>query len=235
MPEKKPCPLALTNPDGPQQVCSPFRMAPELANKEAHEHFEETLRNTANHAAIHTLKLQQDRHDRLGPLNASASDACFSLCMTLRDCTCFVQVPLREQYPGDDQPLKVRLGDLDWKNPRIKLDHWRGTEEELINGGFYTADWILYGRTYYHPPTLCFLEWPSTKRTGNPDILHVLPKEASRVGASTYTNSTENLASQIYEHFANTETLEQALQGFERRDTAGPSSHLLNPFRSDPR
>ncbi|KAF2154815.1 hypothetical protein K461DRAFT_102625 [Myriangium duriaei CBS 260.36] len=56
------------------------------------------------------------------------------LAMTLRDCAVFVRV--QKSFLTD--PVEVRLADLDTKMPHPdKVGKWRGTEERLIQGGWY--------------------------------------------------------------------------------------------------
>ncbi|KYK60019.1 hypothetical protein DCS_01153 [Drechmeria coniospora] len=167
MPENKPCPLSLVNKNAPKQTSSPFRIAPNLSGVDGGEHFGDVLVDVANHTAIHDLKRHQDDHDACGPLKAEPSNPCFNIAMTLRDCTCFVQIHRRERS------MKLRLGDFDWKNPKVKMDHWRGAEEELIAGGFYTADWIVCDGLYYRMPTLCTLEYSRTSANNPPEVLHI--------------------------------------------------------------
>lgn len=166
-PERKPCPLALMNSDCPWQVCSPFRMAPHLANEPDSESYVEALRCIASHDAIRDLKKQQDIHDKVGPLRALPSDPFFPLAMTLRDCTCFAQID------KCSQSVRMRFGDFDWKDPEVKFETWRGVEAELIEGGFYTSEWILCGNQFYRPPTLCLLEHGPVATKKKPDIIQI--------------------------------------------------------------
>ncbi|KAG5952647.1 hypothetical protein E4U57_005916 [Claviceps arundinis] len=168
-PERKPCPLALLSPDGPRPVCSPFRMAPHLADDDAdHDFYEKILRRIASSDAIRDLKKQQDIHDKVGPLHASRSDPFFPLAMTLRDCTCFAQIDKRSQS------VRIRFGDFDWKDPLVKFERWAGVEAELVNGGFYTSEWFLCGDQFYRPPTLCLLEYGAAATSKEPEIIRIV-------------------------------------------------------------
>lgn len=232
LPEDKPCPLALGS-KAPSQVSSPFRIAPQLAHEaNSREHFIEVLRNTANHKAITDLRAQQIILDRDGPLNATQSDLRFVLAMTLRDCTCFVQISRR---PGSNEPLRLRLGDFDWKDPKVKFERWRSAEEDLVKGGFYTAEWILCGQTYYHPPTLCALEWTSRKRTDKPEIVHLQDVRGSRKPSKQHETALSQLQaeSKVRNHKVDLGVLEPLLQRFKKESQT--SSNSWNPFRSDPR
>lgn len=168
-PERKPCPLALLSPDGPRPVCSPFRMAPHLADDDAdHDFYEKILRRIASSDAIRDLKKQQDIHDKVGPLHASRSDPFFPLAMTLRDCTCFAQIDKRSQS------VRIRFGDFDWKDPLVKFERWAGVEAELVEGGFYTSEWFLCGDQFYRPPTLCLLEYGAAATSKEPEIIRIV-------------------------------------------------------------
>lgn len=58
----------------------------------------------------------------------------FLLAMTLRDCSLYVQVH------WDGRRVESRLGDLDPKVAKGgKLEQWRETERELVDGGWYFA------------------------------------------------------------------------------------------------
>jgi inositol-pentakisphosphate 2-kinase len=53
------------------------------------------------------------------------------LAMTLRDCSLFVVVPLR------DGEVTSKLADLDFKSAE-KIDDWRDKEAALVDEGWYT-------------------------------------------------------------------------------------------------
>lgn len=55
------------------------------------------------------------------------------LAMTLRDCSLFVVVPVR------DGEITSKLADLDFKSAE-KVDDWREKEAALVDGGWYTKD-----------------------------------------------------------------------------------------------
>jgi inositol-pentakisphosphate 2-kinase len=157
-PEQKPCPLTLANPDAPAAISSPYRFAPKLASKAKDPMVRELLAKTADHQVIRDLRWLQNLADTKGPLHADKNDPMFSLAMTVRDCTCFVQMNLGPHVPPE-QRLRVRLGDFDLKDTDIKFKRWTSAERDLIDSGCYTADWIMCNDQYYHPPTKCLLEW----------------------------------------------------------------------------
>lgn len=173
-PEQKPCPLALISSDSPWPVRSPFRMAPHLENQGSKEFYLEALGAIPTHPAIRDLKAQQDIHDTVGPLYAASSDPFFPLAMTLRDCTCFAQI--HKCTPS----VRIRFGDFDWKDPQVKFERWRGVEEELIEKGFYTAEWILCDGAFYRPPTLCLLEHMPTVSRKDMAIIEIRDSKEDR-------------------------------------------------------
>ncbi|KAF4333573.1 inositol-pentakisphosphate 2-kinase [Fusarium beomiforme] len=157
-PEQKPCPLTLANPDAPADISSPFRFAPKLATRANDSMVRELLVKTADHQVIRDLRWLQKLADTRGPLRAEKNDPMFSLAMTVRDCTCFVQMNLGPDVPPEER-LRVRLGDFDLKDTDMKFKRWTSAEKDLIDSGCYTADWIMCNGQYYHPPTKCLLEW----------------------------------------------------------------------------
>lgn len=218
LPERKPCPLALVNEDAPWQANSPFRLAPQLAGIGGDEHYREALRSIANHHAIRELKAQQNLHDKLGPLHAERSDPYFIIAMTLRDCTCFAQIHRRRQS------IKIRMGDFDWKDPVVKFDRWRAAEEELINGGFYTADWILCGGSYYNPPTLCALEFASGKRSNQAEVLNIHERDgANNKTRDTSITKTEAMV-KVFNHKTDVAALQELLEPYKADSSSDPST-----------
>lgn len=154
--------------------------------------------------------------------------------MTLRDCTCFALIP-----PSDDEEIKLRFGDFDWKDPEKKSFHWRGTERDLIDGGFYTADWVVCGDTYYHPPSLCSLEWSGKPRTGEPVIL-LMEENTNKPKKNSYRqsiglSSPAGTKTTTYRHETNLTTLRKGLESFKRVADGAPSDSIYNnPFRCKP-
>lgn len=221
--DRKPCPLALVEDDAPSAVSSPFRIAPKLASSPERARLEPLLQRILRDPFLDDLRAQQENLDLTGPLLASAEDEQFSVAMTLRDCTCFALLP--GDSTATEAEVKIRLGDLDWKDPRTKIQHWRGTEQALIDGGFYTADWILYDGVYYYPPTLCLLEWKTRSPAhGKPDIIEL--QELSTNGDATATT-----AAHTYKHQADVAALTAMLQPYSG---AGSESKPANPYRPPP-
>ncbi|PNY27922.1 Inositol-pentakisphosphate 2-kinase [Tolypocladium capitatum] len=229
LPERKPCPLALVNEDAPWQANSPFRLAPQLAGIGSDEHYREALRSIANHHAIRELKAQQDLHDKLGPLYAERSDPCFIIAMTLRDCTCFAQIHRRKQS------IKIRMGDFDWKDPVVKFDRWRGAEEELIDGGFYTADWVLCGGSYYNPPTLCVLEFASGKRSNQAEVLNVQERDGAKKKTRDANVAKTDAGVKMFNHKTDVAALQELLEPYKAEPSSDPSTAVRDVSRGHQR
>ncbi|KAJ6781378.1 hypothetical protein PWT90_04324 [Aphanocladium album] len=226
-PERKPCPLALVDEDAPPAVSSPFRIAPALAGTPDRDHLRTLLRRIIRDPLLDDLRAQQEALDATGPLCASADDDNFGIAMTIRDCTCFALIP-KDNAGAATEDVKIRLGDLDWKDPEAKIHHWRGTEQALIDGGFYTAEWILCEGTYYHPPTLCLLEWkPRASPEGVPDIIALRDQDAEPAAAANGSGRQPR----VYTLTADTAALQSKLQPYEGNDaTASANPHRPAPW-----
>lgn len=232
-PEKRPCPIALANPDCPQQVASPFRIAPQLSSLHDDKRIQSTLDKIIHHKALRRLRDCQKSLDHVGPLRPP-TNLDFVVAMTLRDCTCFALVP-----SSDDEEIKLRFGDFDWKDPEKKFNHWRGTEQDLIDGGFYTADWVVCGDSYYHPPSLCSLEWSGKPRTGNAVIL-LMEENATKHNKHSNRQindfpSSTGTGKTVYKHTTDLAALHKGLEPF-KRELGGALSNSIynNPLRCDP-
>lgn len=191
LPVDKPCPLTLCDDGGVARAASPFRLAPELATSPAREYIAKRLANITKHPIMKELRRQQILHDATGPLTADPKDAKFALAMTIRDCTCFAQISIRPFQESDESPLKLRFGDLDWKNPLNKISHWRGLEEALINEGFYTANAIRFRGETYDVPTICALETPLRNQPPGSTVLYI--DEDSKSHRQTRSASAQGL------------------------------------------
>lgn len=220
LPEHKPCPLSLVLQDAPPQVSSPFRIAPHLAREGRRDHFRQALESIVKHPSIRHLKAQQDLLDQLGLLNAEPTDH-FLIAMTLRDCTCFAQIHRQRQT------VHIRMGDFDWKDPLVKFDSWRRAEQELIDGGFYTAERILCDGSYYHPPTFCALEFSQVSHSSQPGVLDVVERyeDAKKVGD---TGSAKADSEKMpFRHKADVAALQRRLARFK----IAPGTDLAAAFR----
>ncbi|KAK0766831.1 hypothetical protein N5P37_000559 [Trichoderma harzianum] len=233
-PERRPCPIALANPDCPQQVASPFRIAPQLSARQDDARVQAILDKIIHHKAIQKLRECQKSLDHVGPL-LPPTNLDFVVAMTLRDCTCFALVP-----SNDDEEIKLRFGDFDFKDPEKKFNHWRGTEQDLIEGGFYTADWVVCGDSYYHPPSLCSLEWSGKPRTGDAVILLIEDNTTKHNKLSSYQKngspSSAKTGKTVYRHTGDLAALHKGLEPFKREMGGAQSDSIYNnPLRCDPR
>ncbi|KAL6867891.1 inositol-pentakisphosphate 2-kinase domain-containing protein [Trichoderma novae-zelandiae] len=234
-PERRPCPIAIANPDCPRQVASPFRIAPQLSSLHDDKRIQTVLAKIINHEALRKLRDCQRSLDHVGPLRPP-TNLDFVVAMTLRDCTCFALVPA-----NDDEEIKLRFGDFDYKDPERKFSHWRGTEQDLIDGGFYTADWVVCGDSYYHPPSMCSLEWSGKPRTGDAVILLMEENDTSnhhsRRPSCQNSDPAPSLGSAktVYRHATDLATLHKGLEPFKRGAGGALSNSLYNnPLRCDP-
>ncbi|EXA49536.1 hypothetical protein FOQG_00908 [Fusarium oxysporum f. sp. raphani 54005] len=231
-PEQKPCPLTLANPDAPANISSPFRFAPKLAAQANNPMVRELLAKTADHQVIRDLRWLQNLSDTRGPLRAEKGDPMFSLAMTVRDCTCFVQMNLGHDVPPE-QRLRVRLGDFDLKDTDIKFKRWTSAEKDLIDSGCYTADWIMCNGQYYHPPTKCLLEWTRrrdrfVKIIGIKDkdpYLHPLPNKTAHF-------PTEAMTKQALVYWMTTHPIK--LTGLLEPGRKDKPKAEVCPFRNEP-
>ncbi|PQK12146.1 hypothetical protein BB8028_0003g07640 [Beauveria bassiana] len=227
-PERKPCPLALVDEEAPSAVASPFRIAPQLLDAPERENLQTSLERILQDPFLDGLCAQQEELDTTGPLRANPDDEKFGIAMTIRDCTCFALIPRNDAARGPED-IKIRLGDLDWKDPQTKIRHWRGTEQSLIDGGFYTADWILCDGKYYHPPTLCLLEWkPRPPCTGAPHVIQLHDASASTPISADVTEEPH-----VFRHVANTAMLKEKLQPHVGGGGGGGAA-AVNPHRPPP-
>jgi inositol-pentakisphosphate 2-kinase len=193
---------------------------------------ETVLQSIANHEAISQLRNQQDVLDQKGPLYASRSDLSFGLAMTLRDCTCFAVVP-RFKGSNEGSPIpRVRLGDFDWKVPDQKFDVWQKTEQDLIDGGFYTAEWLFCKGHFYHPPTRCALEWKPRVSAKEPEVI-ILEESGNE---RTTTDLARPISqSRTYLHSTAASKLQSLLEGYKMDDNDFTVRTPRTPFRTSPR
>jgi len=95
-------------------------------------------RYLAGAPVIARLRELQARLDTRGVLAFEAAGgegfADLLVCMAVRDCSLYVRVPV-----DPCAEVEGRLGDLDLKLGREKLEYWAGVERGLIDGGWYRA------------------------------------------------------------------------------------------------
>jgi len=117
------------------------QLAERLGEKERERVRERFLSWLAATRLFSELASRQAEHDRVGALLVRQDEGAMDrrglqIAMTLRDCSCYVLIPLDDAA----RPVQARLGDLDKKNGSKKLPHWRAMETALIDGGFYAAE-----------------------------------------------------------------------------------------------
>jgi inositol-pentakisphosphate 2-kinase len=236
LPKDKPCPLALSNEHAHPRVNSPLRVAWEVPTQQFDEPIQEALRRAANHPVISELRKLQAQLDQTGPLKFSTDNADFTLAMTLRDCTCFVQIGDAQSDASPDPEPRIRLSDFDWKDPGLKAERWRRAEEQLINGGFYTADWILCGGQLYHPPTLCQLEWRQRRRTDEVEVICLEEEVTSTYREAIQDDGVEQLpaGTKVYRHSTDLKLLNKKLRPFKKEPLGTLPELSYNPYRTDP-
>ncbi|RYP59077.1 hypothetical protein DL769_008693 [Monosporascus sp. CRB-8-3] len=66
----------------------------------------------------------------------SPGDPGFGLAMTLRDCSCFVRLPVEDEG-GGEKPVIIKLADVDKKNWQEKQTYWQESHQRLVERGFY--------------------------------------------------------------------------------------------------
>ena len=100
-----------------------------------------TLRSTD---LIQKLRKAQIALDHKGSLDEEyMAKREFRVAMTLRDCSILAQIPKKmtshKANTGEFQAVTFAIADLDLKpDSREKRAYWRGIEQRLIDGGFYT-------------------------------------------------------------------------------------------------
>lgn len=154
----------------------------------------------------------------------------FSLAMTVRDCTCFVQMNLGPNVAPEHR-LRVRLGDFDLKDTDMKFRRWTSAEHDLIDSACYTADWILCNDRYYHPPTRCLLEW-TRRDLDSVNIIGIKAKDARTHTSKGMHFPVEKLASRadLYWMTSNPTKLKALLEPY-RKDKPKVA---VCPFRKEP-
>lgn len=228
-PEVKHCPLLLGKDNSDLTYpLDPFRIAPGLAEEGDKAHLAEVLRNLWGHETLQKLRELQERNDSVGPLRATETNLDLSLAMTLRDCTMFVHVDRRRTSEASTRPRLIRFGDWDMKDPTYKLQHWRDVEEDLIRGGYYTAEWVRWGSKYYHSPTKCHLEMKPPRRTRPPDVISIQDRNETYA----HVNGTRGM---VFTFKTDAKLLTSCLTRYEKEPPGKKASEVYNPMRSEPK
>ncbi|KAG4219357.1 hypothetical protein PC116_g32163 [Phytophthora cactorum] len=104
------------------------RLAPDWSERDR-VRLAEALRESG---VLERLRDLQEEGDSGDALFTRPSDANFGLSMTLRDCSCFVRMPIKE-----GEPVIIKLADVDKKNWLQKQSYWQKRHDDLVMGGWY--------------------------------------------------------------------------------------------------
>ncbi|KAI1405804.1 inositol-pentakisphosphate 2-kinase-domain-containing protein [Hypoxylon fuscum] len=139
------CPLGLLHKDRAVVMSTIDRLAPKWSERDR-ERLADALRESGVLERLRDLQVEGDSGNTLF---TRPSDPRFGLSMTLRDCSCFVRMPLDEY-----SPVVIKLADVDKKNWREKQSYWQRRHTDLVNNGWYRGEESL------NPPieTACTLQ-----------------------------------------------------------------------------
>ncbi|KAI0902236.1 hypothetical protein F4806DRAFT_490708 [Annulohypoxylon nitens] len=122
------CPLGLLH-ENPAVVMSTLeRLAPSWTEQDLMR-LAKAFRKSG---VLERLRDLQEEGDTGDALFTRPFDARFGLSMTLRDCSCFVRVPI-----DPDKPVTIKLADVDKKNWRQKQSYWQRRHNDLVDDGWY--------------------------------------------------------------------------------------------------
>ncbi|KAJ8120162.1 hypothetical protein ONZ43_g3060 [Nemania bipapillata] len=143
------CPLGLVHEDPDVVMDAIRRLAPEWTERDQ-QRLSDAFERTGILKKLHELQTEGDP-DRALLDNPSDSD--FGLAMTLRDCSCYVRMPV-----DVGQEVVIKLADVDKKNWEDKQTYWQETHRNLVDNGWYTCE------EQVHPliETACVLNRPSS-------------------------------------------------------------------------
>ncbi|RYP09547.1 hypothetical protein DL764_001232 [Monosporascus ibericus] len=129
------CPLGLVHDDPAVVAATVEYLAPADWSRRDRERLAAALRAPGNNVLDRLRDLQVEGDPPPGrALFDSPGDPGFGLAMTLRDCSCFVRLPVDE---NDDAPVVIKLADVDKKNWQEKQTYWQESHRRLIEEGFY--------------------------------------------------------------------------------------------------
>lgn len=129
------CPLGLVHDDPAVVAATVERLAPADWSRRDRERLAAALRAPGNNVLDRLRDLQIEGDPPPGrALFDSPGDPGFGLAMTLRDCSCFVRLPVDEE---GDAPVVIKLADVDKKNWQEKQTYWRESHQRLVEQGFY--------------------------------------------------------------------------------------------------
>lgn len=122
------CPLGLIHHDRRVVMSTIDRLAPRWSDRDR-ERLADALKESR---VLERLRDLQEEGDPGDALFTHPSDPRFGLAMTLRDCSCFVRMPI-----DPDAPVIIKLADVDKKNWRQKQSYWQKRHDDLVDDGWY--------------------------------------------------------------------------------------------------
>ncbi|KAI0115105.1 inositol-pentakisphosphate 2-kinase-domain-containing protein [Daldinia grandis] len=122
------CPLGLLHENHAVVMSTIDQLAPKWSERDR-ARLAKALRESG---VLERLRDLQEEGDSGDALFTRPSDANFGLSMTLRDCSCFVRMPIDE-----NAPVIIKLADVDKKNWLQKQSYWQKRHDDLIMGGWY--------------------------------------------------------------------------------------------------
>ncbi|KAI1777851.1 inositol-pentakisphosphate 2-kinase-domain-containing protein [Hypoxylon cercidicola] len=125
------CPLGLLHENLGVVMSTIDRLAPKWSERDR-KRLAEALKESGVLERLRDLQVEGDSGDALF---TRPSDPRFGLSMTLRDCSCFVRMPIDE-----DLPVIIKLADVDKKNWREKQSYWQRRHTDLVNNGWYKEE-----------------------------------------------------------------------------------------------
>jgi inositol-pentakisphosphate 2-kinase len=106
-----------------------------LASKWTEEDRERLADAFQKSGILNKLRELQTKGDPHRALLDSPSDPDFGLAMTLRDCSCYVRMPV-----DANKAPEIKFADVDKKNWEKKQTYWQESHWNLVNNGWYTCE-----------------------------------------------------------------------------------------------
>ncbi|OTB06904.1 hypothetical protein M426DRAFT_318614 [Hypoxylon sp. CI-4A] len=125
------CPLGLLHENRAVVMSTIDRLAPDWSERDR-ERLADALKESG---VLERLRDLQEEGDSGDTLFTRPSDPRFGLSMTLRDCSCFVRMPIDPRAP-----VVIKLADVDKKNWRQKQSYWQQSHNDLVEDGWYQEE-----------------------------------------------------------------------------------------------
>ncbi|KAI1823558.1 inositol-pentakisphosphate 2-kinase-domain-containing protein [Xylaria intraflava] len=125
------CPLGLVHENPAIIMDTIKRLTPnwaELDQKRLFDAFE-------NSGILKKLRELQTKGDPGRALLDDPSDPNLGLAMTLRDCSCYIRMPVELT-----RAVEIKLADVDKKNWEEKQTYWQDSHQNLVDNGWYTCE-----------------------------------------------------------------------------------------------